>query len=147
MVHYLLLFVARRARDPLVEALEDYVARLGRYARVELRRIREGGARVEAARIARHLHEGVHLVVLDEGGEAPSTGELSLRVRRWGEEGRRVAIACGGADGLAPALVREAKWRWSLGPLTLPHRLAQVVAVEQLYRAHSILRGERYHRP
>jgi 23S rRNA (pseudouridine1915-N3)-methyltransferase len=57
-----------------------------------------------------------------------------------------VALVVGGADGLPPELVRQAAVRWSLGRLTLPHRLARLILLEQLYRALSILRGEPYHR-
>jgi 23S rRNA (pseudouridine1915-N3)-methyltransferase len=52
----------------------------------------------------------------------------------------------GGAFGLDPELLGGAAVRWSLGPLTLPHELARVVVVEQMYRAWTILRGEPYHK-
>lgn len=51
----------------------------------------------------------------------------------------------GGALGLAPELLRRADERWSFGPVTLPHALARVVLLEQLYRAVKISRGEKYH--
>jgi 23S rRNA (pseudouridine1915-N3)-methyltransferase len=57
-----------------------------------------------------------------------------------------VALAIGGSRGLAPDLLAVAADRWSLGPLTLPHELARVVVVEQLYRAGTMLRGEPYHK-
>jgi 23S rRNA (pseudouridine1915-N3)-methyltransferase len=57
-----------------------------------------------------------------------------------------VALVIGGADGLPSELVERARVRWSLGRLTLPHRLARLVVLEQLYRALSIVRGEPYHR-
>lgn len=62
-----------------------------------------------------------------------------------GEHG--VAFLIGGADGLPRDLVSRADFHWSLGKLTLPHRLARLIVVEQLYRAVSIIRGEPYHRP
>ena len=61
-----------------------------------------------------------------------------------GEQGLTFLI--GGADGLPADLVKRANFHWSLGRLTLPHRLARLVLVEQLYRALSIVRGEPYHR-
>ena len=57
-----------------------------------------------------------------------------------------VALVIGGADGLAPALLERAAEKLALSRLTLPHRLARVVLVEQLYRAFTILRGEPYHK-
>jgi 23S rRNA (pseudouridine1915-N3)-methyltransferase len=57
-----------------------------------------------------------------------------------------IALLIGGADGLPDELLAGARMRWSLGRLTLPHRLARLVVIEQLYRALSIVRGEPYHR-
>ena len=68
------------------------------------------------------------------------------RLGHWRDEGRSVVILVGGSHGLAPELLHEAREHWSLGPLTLPHELARVVAYEQLFRAWTILRGEPYHK-
>lgn len=57
-----------------------------------------------------------------------------------------MAFLIGGASGLDPALLTEATVRWSLGALTLPHEIARVVVLEQLYRGFTILRGEPYHK-
>ena len=59
---------------------------------------------------------------------------------------RPLAFIIGGSRGLAPGLTGSAAARWSLGPLTLPHELARVIVVEQLYRAFTIIRGEPYHK-
>jgi len=61
-------------------------------------------------------------------------------------EGRDVTFVIGGSDGLPADLLKRAERIWSLGPLTLPHELARVVVYEQLYRAYTIRRGEKYHR-
>ena len=61
-------------------------------------------------------------------------------------EGRDVALAVGGADGLPPPVLDRAELLWSLSPLTFPHELARVIVYEQLYRAYTIRRGEPYHR-
>jgi 23S rRNA (pseudouridine1915-N3)-methyltransferase len=52
----------------------------------------------------------------------------------------------GGPDGLGPALLKQASWRWSLSPLTFPHAMVRVMLAEQLYRAHSVLHNHPYHR-
>jgi 23S rRNA (pseudouridine1915-N3)-methyltransferase len=56
-----------------------------------------------------------------------------------------VTLVIGGAYGMDPDLTRRAGFRWSLGPLTLPHELARVIVLEQWYRAWTMLRGEPYH--
>jgi len=59
---------------------------------------------------------------------------------------RPLALVIGGSQGLSAEFLGAASAGWSLGPLTLPHELARVVVVEQLYRAFTILRGEPYHK-
>jgi len=86
-------------------------------------------------------------VVLDERGEAVTSRDLARRVEQWEERAlSEVVILIGGADGHAQAVCDRADWTWSLGPLTLQHELALVVALEQLYRARTILQGSPYHR-
>jgi 23S rRNA (pseudouridine1915-N3)-methyltransferase len=57
-----------------------------------------------------------------------------------------VTLVIGGSRGLDPGFLARASTRWSLGPLTLPHELARVLVLEQLYRGFTILRGEPYHK-
>jgi 23S rRNA (pseudouridine1915-N3)-methyltransferase len=88
------------------------------------------------------------LWALDERGKELTSEELAASLKQamnGGEQG--IALVIGGADGLPRDLVARAHFTWSLGRLTLPHRLARLIVLEQLYRALSILRGEPYHRP
>lgn len=102
----------------------------------------------DEAGLIRAIPPRAELWVLDERGKQLSSEELAQalgeRMSR-GEAG--VAFAIGGADGHSPAVLGLARQRWSLGRLTLPHRLVRVILLEQLYRALAILRGEPYHRP
>lgn len=85
---------------------------------------------------------------LDERGKELTSDELAQtlsKIMNSGEHG--VSFVIGGADGLPRELVRGSDFTWSLGKLTLPHRLARLIVVEQLYRAITIIRGEPYHRP
>ena len=79
-------------------------------------------------------------------GESWTSEELAELTARWDMEGRDVTFVIGDADGLSEDVLKGAERRWSLGPLTLPHELARVVVYEQLYRAYTIRRGEKYHR-
>lgn len=87
------------------------------------------------------------LVCLDPGGDPLSSedfAKLLAKFRDGGSEG--VAFLIGGADGLGKAALDRAVKRLSLGPMTLPHGLARIVLVEQIYRAATILAGHPYHR-
>jgi 23S rRNA (pseudouridine1915-N3)-methyltransferase len=85
------------------------------------------------------------LSVLDREGDSRSSAAFT----RWLEErrssGRDLAFVIGGPFGLDARVVAEAQARISFGPITLPHQLARVVLLEQLFRAHKILAGEPYH--
>jgi 23S rRNA (pseudouridine1915-N3)-methyltransferase len=87
-----------------------------------------------------------HRVALHETGKLLTTEQLAARVQGWLNSGRDVVFFQGGPSGLDPGLLKDVNEQWSLSPLTLPHRMARVVAIEALYRAFTILRGEPYHR-
>jgi len=86
------------------------------------------------------------VVVLDERGTALTTQLLAEQLRGWQLEATDVALVIGGPDGLEPAFRASAHQRIRLSDLTLPHALARVLLVEQLYRAWSVNAGHPYHR-
>jgi len=149
------LVVVGRARGPLADAAAEYEGRLRRALRLEVVEVREEAlqrgtaAEVlsrEARRIVTHLG-GCRRVLLDRTGSTLTSEALAGQLRDWEERPpQRTALVVGGSYGLAAELVADADLRLSLGSLTLPHQLARVVLVEQLYRATTILRGEPYHR-
>jgi len=102
--------------------------------------------RAEAKLIEAALPPDYLRIVLDEHGKAVTTAELAGMLRGWRQDGRSAAFIIGGADGLDPALKEEADQRLALSALTLPHALARLVLVEQLYRAATLLQGHPYHR-
>ena len=114
---------------------DEYLGRIQHYAKIEEREVKEA-----------RIPEDSRLVALSRRGESWTSAQLSELVGRWEMDGRDVTFAIGDADGLPEETLRGAERTWSLGPLTLPHELARVVLYEQLYRAHTIRRGEPYHR-
>jgi len=99
----------------------------------------------EAARIA-HACEAHRVVALDERGEAWTTAQFAARLGRWQAAGDDLAFVIGSADGLAPHVKSGAVATMALSAMTLPHGLARVLLVEQLYRAHTLATGHPYHR-
>tara|TARA_B100000959_G_C14819069_1_gene557050 strand:+ start:28 stop:483 length:456 start_codon:yes stop_codon:yes gene_type:complete len=147
--HYDFIFVGRpgAARETFSILRADYIKRLKRYVDVREHWIREQGAAKECKDIMGKLGEADVLVVLDEKGKGLSSKKLAQRLESWRDEGRRrIAFVIGGADGLTDEIKNKSTWLFSLSELTLPHRLAHVVLLEQLYRAHTIIKGEPYHR-
>jgi 23S rRNA (pseudouridine1915-N3)-methyltransferase len=99
----------------------------------------------EAPRI-RATCSGFRLVALDERGSAWTTMQLAAHLEHWRTEAVNAAFAIGSADGLDPALKRDADVVLALSSMTLPHGLVRVMLAEQLYRAVSINAGHPYHR-
>lgn len=135
-------------------AVEEYAKRLGRYARFELVEVPEarkhaGTARAkdeEGEALLARIGERERVVALDERGEEETSLAFAKRVERWLARGQDVALVIGGSDGLADAVRARAGETIALSRLTLAHRLARLVLVEQLYRAFTILRNEPYHK-
>ena len=100
----------------------------------------------EAQRLRAALPPGSNLVALDERGKDWTTQQLADQLGRWRDQGESVAVAIGGPDGLDEQFKRGARLQIRLSSMTLPHALARVVLVEQLYRAWSILARHPYHR-
>jgi 23S rRNA (pseudouridine1915-N3)-methyltransferase len=86
------------------------------------------------------------LWALDERGTAVTSSELAQRIGRLRDSALGLTLCIGGDEGLSPRVREQARFVWSLSRLTLPHRLARVLVLEQLYRAFEILRGAPYHK-
>jgi 23S rRNA (pseudouridine1915-N3)-methyltransferase len=125
-----------RGRAPYADDLAHYEKLLSRQARVEVVELRED------EQIARRIPERAHVVLLDAGGRARSSEAFAEWVEERRQAGRDVCLVIGGPFGTQ---LERSDERISLGPMTLPHLLARVVLLEQLFRAHKILAGEPYH--
>lgn len=139
-MRYHVVAVGRIRNAALRTACDDYLSRLRHYTRVDEREVKD------EARLSEAISGEARLVALSRAGESWTSAELAQRTARWDQEGREVAFAIGGADGLSHAMVARAEAVWSLSALTFPHELARVLVLEQLYRAFTIRRGEPYHR-
>lgn len=138
------------------DACADYAKRLRRHFPVETIEVPEEDMNrrspgevlaVEGDRISRRIPAGSHVVVLDrEIGKQHSSEALARRLGALGVAGRSdLTVVLGGPLGLSPEILDRADEVWSFGEITLPHALARVVLLEQLYRAVKIERGEKYH--
>lgn len=148
-------WAGRHRRDRWDELCADYRGRIERSWKIrELAvKTRDAGEprerlRAEGEALRAALPDACWLVALDRRGEAVSSEELSSRLVRWREQWpHAIAFVLGSDLGLdQETLLTTARWRWSLGPLTLPHELARLVVYEQIYRALCIASGINYHR-
>jgi len=138
----LFVVAAGRIREKALRAVaDDYLARVRHYARCD-------EVEVKASKdLERAVPKEATVIALEPDGEALTSRALAGKLERWGARGKgEVAFVIGGAEGIPDAVAKKAHARLSLSTLTLPHRLARVVLLEQLYRSFTILRGEPYAR-
>jgi 23S rRNA (pseudouridine1915-N3)-methyltransferase len=132
----ILVVAVGRLRPPFADDVQHYQRLIARHARVELIEVRED------EQVERRIPERAFTVLLDAGGRTYDSVGFSRFLEDRRMSGLDLCFVVGGPYGLA---LPEARESLSLGPMTLPHQLARVVLLEQLYRAHKILAGEPYH--
>jgi 23S rRNA (pseudouridine1915-N3)-methyltransferase len=139
----LLLICVGKVRQPFVDDVAHYQRLLARQARLEVVEVPEGAG--EAGAILKRIPGEAYVCALDREGDLLTSEEVAafLEERRMGRTD--LCFVLGGPFGLDPAILERSQRSLSFGPITLPHQLARVVLLEQLFRAHKILAGEPYH--
>jgi 23S rRNA (pseudouridine1915-N3)-methyltransferase len=136
-----------KTKEPAIEALtEEYLKRISRYAEVAGVVLKDEAAILSLASGERQKNRERHkLVLLDSRGKQFSSEELAEFLEREQVNATPLLFAIGGSDGFSEEARSNAGFMLSLGKMTLPHELARVVLVEQLYRAFTILKNHPYH--
>jgi 23S rRNA (pseudouridine1915-N3)-methyltransferase len=132
----ILVVAVGRLRPPFSDDVQHYQKLLARHVKLELIEVRED------EQVARRIPDRTYVALLDRGGEELDSVSFSGWLEQRRQSGRDVCFVIGGPFGLE---LEEVDHRLSLGRITLPHQLARVVLLEQLYRGHKILAGEPYH--
>ena len=151
-MRYRLITVGRPSRRFYADAAAHYRDRLSKLAGIETIEVKEGrGPDAAAVRSAEatalEAASDGRIVALDERGASWTSERLSRHIGELEVHGvSRISLLIGGANGLDPGLRQRADERWRLSDLTLPHDLARVVLLEQLYRVETIRTGHPYHR-
>lgn len=125
-----------KARPPYADDLAHYAKLLSRYARVDVVEVADDEA------LRRRVPERAYVCLLDSRGRSYTSEAFAGWLEERRQAGRDVCFVIGGAFGTE---LRDPDHTLGFGPATLPHLLARVVLLEQLYRAHKILAGEPYH--
>ena len=151
------LITIGRSGRVLEPAITEYETRARRYWPLEVIEVKEERARrgvdddavreAEAVRLLKRVPKGAELVALTRRGDAWSSERLSRHIQRSAVDASPgIAFLIGGALGLGDTVLREADRRMRLSTFTLPHDIARLLLLEQLYRAGTIARGEPYHK-
>jgi 23S rRNA (pseudouridine1915-N3)-methyltransferase len=134
-VHYSVVAVGK-ARPPYADDLQHYAKLLSKHARVDVIEV------ADESTALRRIPERAYVCLLDSRGRAHTSEDFAEWLEERRQAGRDVCFVIGGPKGID---LDEVDHRLSLGRLTLPHQLARVVLLEQLYRGHKILAREPYH--
>jgi 23S rRNA (pseudouridine1915-N3)-methyltransferase len=153
-VRIVLVCVGRVRGEPFADDVAHYRRLLERHASLEIQEVREAGgtahtrgeaARKEAETLLKRLPSSAFVCAADRNGKPLSSTGLARFLEERRRSGRDLWFVIGGPFGLDAGVLERADALLSLGPMTLPHELARVVLLEQLFRAHKILAGEPYH--
>jgi 23S rRNA (pseudouridine1915-N3)-methyltransferase len=155
-MHIRLLAVGDRQPAWVDDAFGRYAGRLPREWRFHLESIAtvkrgkndksQRARRDEGTQLLAKIDTAERVVLLDERGKQMSTRAFAGKLTDWQVDGRDLCFIIGGPDGVSDDCRQRADFTWSLSSLTLPHGMARVLFVEQLYRAWSLQTGHPYHR-
>lgn len=146
-----------KAHEPYVkEGVELFTGRIANYYPVEWQIIAplKNAAKLsdaelkkkEGEAIVQKLQKDDYLLLLDERGKLLSSEGLATFIEtRANESTKNIVLLIGGAYGVSEDVMKRANFKWSLSPLVFPHQLVRLILAEQVYRACSIIRNEKYH--
>ena len=127
------------------EAVAEYVKRLSRFAKVEIKELPEGAnLEAEGEDILRACKG--YVIALAVEGEKLSSEGLAKKIGKLTNEGKEITFVIGSSYGLAEKVKRTADYKLSFSDMTFPHQLMRVILAEQVYRAYMINAGATYHK-
>lgn len=146
-----------KPHEPYVkEGINDFTQRINKYFKADWLIIHTPKTapslsetelkKAEATLILNQIEKEDYLILLDERGKVFSSPQLAQFIQqRANESNKQLVFLIGGAFGVDPIITSRAQLVWSLSPLVFPHMLARLILSEQLYRACTIIRNEKYH--
>lgn len=157
MQHITIIAVGKLKERFWVEACKEYVKRLSSYAVVEVKEVADfdpatcggnkGALERESEGILKNIKQDDHVILLDIKGRQVSSEDIADSIGRFALQGvNDIVFVIGGSLGVLESVYARSNEKWSFGRITLPHNLARVVLLEQIYRAYKIMRNEPYHK-
>ena len=150
-----LIWVGKTQDTYLREGLKIYEKKIRRYCRLQIKTIKEANYQngactdwvvLEDKRITHALDASNHAVLCHREGTALTSPQLADRFSQWGNQGiSRLSFILGGPFGTGSTLQKKSHFLLSLSTLTFTHQMVRLILMEQIYRAFTILHGEKYH--
>ena len=141
-----ILAVGKARTDFLDDAIHEYGKRLSRWTTVDWQFIPTATLVKQSDHLLMVLKDKPQVILLDERGQAKSTGELAKFLEDLQNQSTKdLVFVIGGAHGVSPAVRSRANQVWKLSDLIFPHELVRLIIIEQLYRAYDLNHGGKYH--
>jgi 23S rRNA (pseudouridine1915-N3)-methyltransferase len=150
-----LLCIGKETDSSIKKGVEDFTKRISYYYPVEWKLIsfpprKSTSADLlklkESIQILESLKKGDYLIALDGKGKLIDSQNLAIIIQAKANESiKQLVFLIGGAYGLDESVIKRANFVWSLSPLTFPHQLVRLMLAEQIYRACTIIKNEKYH--
>ena len=149
------IWVGKTKLSYLTAGIEDYKKRLSHYCKADYLELKDASPKnkgnpkkAERPLFAQHMNKSAYTICLDENGRQMSSRELANFLSELQNRSiKNVNLMIGGAFGWSPDILRNSNFQLSLSRMTLPHDLCRLVLLEQVYRAFTIIKGEKYHNP
>lgn len=126
-------------------AVTEYLKRLSRFAKVEIKELAEGKELEEEAQSILRAAKGYVIALCVEGKKVSSEG-LASQIKTLSDKGEEITFIIGSSCGLSNSVKNEADFKLSFSDMTFPHQLMRVILLEQIYRAFMINSGSTYHK-
>lgn len=137
--------VGKIKEEYLRSACAEYVKRLSRFCKLEIKELAEGRTIREEAPSVLNAAKGYKIALCVEG-ETLSSPALADRIKKLTDRGEEISFIIGSSCGLDEAVKQSADLRLSFSPMTFPHQLMRVILLEQIYRSFMIISGSEYHK-
>lgn len=147
--------IGKKHNPKLVASIEEYTQRLQHYVKCDWKLVE---AKITASMSENQIRDTESdtlfssfstedsVILLDERGAELDSPAFANKLQSYMNKGtKNLVLIIGGAYGVNEELMNRANFTWSLSQLVFPHQLVRLIVAEQLYRAHSILAGEKYH--
>ncbi|RYG73342.1 23S rRNA (pseudouridine(1915)-N(3))-methyltransferase RlmH [Lentibacillus lipolyticus] len=155
-----IIAVGKLKEKYLKQGIEEYLKRLGPYAKVQMVEVADEKApenmseaemqevkRKEGERILLNISQDTYVITLEIGGKMLSSEQFATRLDELATYGKsKVAFVIGGSVGISEAVQKRSDLALSFSKLTFPHQMMRMILLEQIYRAFRIMRGEPYHK-
>ncbi|WP_284140623.1 23S rRNA (pseudouridine(1915)-N(3))-methyltransferase RlmH [Virgibacillus sp. LDC-1] len=155
-----LITVGKLKEKYLKQGIQEYMKRLGAYAKVDIIEVADEKApesmsaaeeaevkRKEGERILTHIQQDTYVITLEINGKMVTSEQLAAKIDELATYGKsKIAFIIGGSLGLSEDVQARSNYGLSFSKMTFPHQLMRLVLLEQVYRAFRINRGEPYHK-